>query len=126
MKKWNLLAGLVIFTLCIGIAQAEEQAKTLYNDVCPISGEAVNQDNSSDYQVEFCCKNCKGKFDKDPSKYLEKAAEAEEGTCIFNGRPAKTSSTLTVGFCCGGCKSKFDKEPNKFITKVTPSEKDTE
>lgn len=126
MKKWNLLAGLVILTLCIGITQADEETKTLYNDKCPISGADVNADQNSDYKVEFCCKNCKGKFDKDPSKYLEKAAEAEAGTCIFNGRPAKTSSTLTVGFCCGGCKGKFDKEPNKFITKVTPAGKETE
>jgi len=126
MKKWNLLAGLVLLTLCLGISQADEEAKTLFNDKCPISGKEVNAEKTSDYKVEFCCKNCKGKFDKEPAKYLEKAAEAEAGTCIFNGKPAKTSSTLTVGFCCGNCKAKFDEEPNKYIGKVTAAEKKDE
>ena len=126
MKKWNLLAGLVLLTLCIGITQADEETKTLFNDKCPISGADINAEKHSDYKVEFCCKNYKAKFDKEPAKYLAKAAEAEPGTCIFNGRDAKTNSTLTIGFCCGGCKGKFDKEPNKFITKVKPAEKETE
>lgn len=123
MKKWNLLAVLFIFTLSIGLAQAEDTAKVLFNDKCPISGQAVDDAKTSDYKVEFCCNNCKAKFDKNPAKHLDKAAEAEAGTCIFNGRPAKTNSTLTVGFCCGNCKGKFDKEPNKYIGKVTPAEK---
>ena len=124
MKKWNLLVGLAVLTLCLGIAQAEDTEKTLFNDKCPISGAAVKASSNSDYKVEFCCNNCKGKFDKNPAKHLAKAAEAEPGTCIFNGRPAKTSSTLTVGFCCNGCKAKFDEEPNKFIAKVKPAEKE--
>lgn len=123
MKKWNLMAGLFVLTLSLGLAQAEDTAKVLFNDVCPISGQAVDDAKTSDYKAEFCCKNCKAKFDKEPAKYFDKAATAEPGTCIFNGKTAKTSSTLTVGFCCGNCKAKFDKEPNKFITKVKPAEK---
>jgi len=125
MKKWNLLAGLVVVTACLGIAQAadEDTKKTLFNDKCPISGRAVDEAKTSDYKVEFCCNNCKGKFEKDPGKHLAKAADAEDGTCIFTGAEAKTSSTLTVGFCCGGCKGKFDENPDKFIAKVKPAEK---
>lgn len=123
MKKWTTLASLFVLTLSLGLAQASDETKTLFNDKCPISGQDVNVEKTSDYKAEFCCNNCKGKFDKEPAKYFDKAAAAEPGTCIFNGRPAKTSSTLTIGFCCGNCKGKFDKEPNKFITKVTPAEK---
>lgn len=126
MKKWNALAGLFVLTLCLGLAQASEETKTLFNDKCPISDRAVDATKISDYKVEFCCEKCKAKFDKDPAKFLAKAAEAEPGTCIFNGKPAKTSSTLTIGFCCNGCKTKFDAEPNKFITKVKPVSKDDE
>jgi YHS domain-containing protein len=121
MKKWTLLAMALVFTLSLGLAQADEAKKTLFNDKCPISGADVNPEKTSDYKVEFCCKNCKAKFDKNPAKHLEKAAEGEEGKCIFNGRPAKTSSTLTIGFCCGNCKGKFDEDPDKFITKAKPA-----
>ena len=126
MKKWTTLAALVMLTLAIGFADAAEKEKTLFNDKCPISGRDVDTSKTSDYKVEFCCKKCKAKFDKDPAKYLEKASKGEAGTCIFNGKPAKTSSTLTIGFCCGGCKGKFDKDPNKYITKVKPIKKTEE
>jgi len=125
MKKWNHIAALAVLTLFIGFAQADEKApeKTLFNDKCPLSGQAVDATKTSDYKVEFCCNNCKGKFEKDPAKHLPKAADAEPGTCIFNGREAKVSTTLTVGFCCGGCKSKFDEAPKDYIAKVKPAEK---
>jgi YHS domain-containing protein len=122
MKKWTLLALLFVFTMTLGLSHADDAKQALFNDKCPISGADVNPEKSSDYKVEFCCKNCKAKFDKNPSKHLEKAAAGEPGKCIFNGRDAKTSSTLSIGFCCGGCKGKFDKDPNKFITKVKPVE----
>jgi len=118
MKKWNLLAGMLMLTLCLGITQAEETEKTLFNDKCPISGQDVNKDKTSDYKVEFCCNGCKGKFEKNPAKHLPKAAEAEEGTCILTGRPAKVSTSMTVGFCCGNCKGKFDADPSKFASKL--------
>jgi len=126
MKKWNLLAGLVVLTLCLGITQAADEEKTLFNDKCPMSGQGVTPEKTSDYKVEFCCNNCKGKFEKDPAKYLPKAADAEEGTCIITGNPAKVSTTLTVGFCCGNCKGKFDEDPDKYIAKVKPAEEETE
>ena len=126
MKTWTAFAGLVVLTLCLGLAQAEEDTKALINDKCPISGRDVDDTKTSDYKVEFCCKDCKAKFDDSPGLYLEKAAAAEAGTCIFNGKPAKTSSTLTVGFCCNNCKGKFDKDPKKYIGKVVPAVKTEE
>ena len=112
---------MVILTLFIGLAQAEDAAKVLFNDKCPISDQPVNQAKTSDYTVEFCCKNCKAKFDDAPGTYMQEVAKGEPGKCIFNGKPAKTSSTLTIGFCCGNCKGKFDKEPKKYIGKVKPT-----
>lgn len=126
MKKWNLFAGMIVLTLFLGLAQADDTAKVLFNDKCPISGQAVNAEKTSDYKVEFCCKNCKAKFDKDPGTHMEAVAKGEPGKCIFNGKDAATSSTLTVGFCCGNCKGKFDKEPKKFIGKVKPIAKTEE
>jgi YHS domain-containing protein len=126
MKKWTILAAAFVFTLSLSLVQAEEDKKTVFNDVCPVAGQAVNESKTSDYKVEFCCNNCKAKFEKDPAKHLAKATDAEPGTCIFNGRPAKTSTTLTVGFCCGGCKGKFDKDPSKYIAKVKPATVESE
>ncbi|MFN3166306.1 MAG: hypothetical protein ACE37H_04495 [Phycisphaeraceae bacterium] len=126
MKRWTLLALAFVFTLSLGLAQADEVKKTLFNDKCPISGADVNPEKTSDYKVEFCCKNCKAKFDDAPGKFLDKAAEGEEGKCIFNGRPAKTSSTLTIGFCCDRCKGKFDEDPKAHLTKVKPAVKTEE
>ncbi len=126
MKNWTLMAGLFVLTLCLGLAQADETVKSLFNDKCPMSGAAVDPTKTSDYKVEFCCKNCKAKFDKDPAAHLAKAAEGEAGKCIYNGKEATTSSTLTIGFCCDNCKGKFDKEPKAHLTKVKPAAKAAE
>jgi hypothetical protein len=42
------------------------------NEKCPASGKAVAADASSSVAVAFCCGECKGKFDKEPGKYLGK------------------------------------------------------
>lgn len=127
MKKLITIACLFALTAFIGFAQAadKEEAPALFNDKCPVSGKDVNESKTSAYKVEFCCNNCKGKFDKNPAKFIAKAAKGEEGKCIFSGKEAKASSTLTVGFCCGGCKGKFDKDPGKFIAKVKPVAKES-
>ena len=127
MKKWNLIAGLVLLTAFMSIAQADDAADTpLFNDKCPITGRDVNAAQTSEYKVEFCCKRCKAKFDKEPEKYMDKVAAGEEGKCIFNGREAKTSTTLNIGFCCAGCKAKFDEDPSAIIGKVKPAAKEEE
>ena len=77
----------------------------------------------STVKVEFCCNNCKGKFDKAPGKFIAKAAKGEEGKCIFSGEDAGASSNVKVAFCCGNCQGKFDKNPKQFLAKVKPAKK---
>ncbi len=116
-KMWmSLLALTVVATISV-IGIAEEKSKAV-NDKCPFTGKAVNPDATMDVKVEFCCNNCKGKFDKDPAKYLDKVAKGEEGKCIMNGKDATKSSTLTVGFCCNDCKGKAEKDPKAAVAKL--------
>lgn len=52
-----------------------EQATKPVNDKCPVSGAAVKPGFVSTFEgktVGFCCNNCKGKFDADPSKFAAK------------------------------------------------------
>jgi len=91
---------------------------------CPISGGAVSQDASADYQggkVYFCCNGCAGKFAKAPDKYATKAnyqlvasGQFVQKGCPFSGGAVNPSTLLTldgvsVGFCCNGCKGKVTK-----------------
>jgi YHS domain-containing protein len=45
------------------------------SDKCIFSGKAVDKAQSSEFKVAVttCCENCKGKFESDPDKYIEKA-----------------------------------------------------
>ena len=120
-----------LFTLAVAVflfsgtaTGDDKKAKEPCNKKCPISGAAVDDSKFSVVKVEFCCKNCKAKFDKAPGKFLTKVAKGEKGKCIMNGNPAAESSELVVGFCCGNCKAKFDKEPKKFVEKVKVAKKD--
>ena len=45
------------------------------NDKCPVSNKALDKEMTSVFEgrlVGFCCKNCKGKFDKDSSSFRSK------------------------------------------------------
>ncbi|MDH3584745.1 MAG: hypothetical protein OER86_11070 [Phycisphaerae bacterium] len=47
----------------------------LFNDRCPISGKPVDPSKSFAFQgktIGFCCDNCKGKFVKEPKKFIAK------------------------------------------------------
>jgi len=50
----------------------------LPNQICPVSAERIkNQKHYSMYEgkkIFFCCKKCKSKFDRKPSRYLKKLA----------------------------------------------------
>jgi YHS domain-containing protein len=111
------------------------------NKKCPVSGKDVNKEKTSDYEgqtIGFCCDDCKGKFDKEPAKYIgkvkefkKKKAEVEEirfddpinkkcpitGKDIVAGRTAEYEKQ-TIGFCCKDCVDKFEADPKKFIKKV--------
>jgi len=46
-----------------------------FNAKCPVSGKDLDKTKKSVYEgqtVSFCCNNCKGKFDKDPSAFRAK------------------------------------------------------
>lgn len=118
MKKMfaGLLAVAVLASLSV-MGIAEEKSKPI-NEKCPFSGKAVNPDATIDVKVEFCCNNCKKKYDAEPTKFLDKVAKAEAGKCIMNGKDASKSSTLTVGFCCNDCKGKAEKDPKAAVAKL--------
>ena len=97
---------------------AEEKSKTV-NSMCPLQpSKEVNASKTSTFTVEFCCDNCKGKFDKDPAKFAKDLSKAEKGKCLLTGNAATKKTDLEVGFCCGSCKGKFDKDPTNYISKV--------
>lgn len=48
------------------------------NKKCPVSGKDVDPKQTSTYKdqvIGFCCGDCKGKFDKEPEKYIGKVKE---------------------------------------------------
>jgi len=116
------IAGLIGLAAFNAGAEETEDAPKPINATCPLSGKDVDTAETSVYKVEFCCNNCKGKFEKDPGKYMADIAEAEDGACIISGRKAKVSTDMVVAFCCGNCKGKFDKDPKKYVGKVAVAE----
>ncbi len=44
------------------------------NSKCDISGKDINKEKTAkaSLTVAFCCEKCKGNFDKDPKKYIDK------------------------------------------------------
>jgi len=111
------------------------------NKKCPVSGKDVNKEKTSEYEgqlIGFCCDDCKGKFDKEPAKYIgkvkefkKKKAEVEEirfddpinkkcpitGKDIVAGRTSEYKKQ-TIGFCCKDCVDKFEGDPEKYVKKV--------
>ena len=127
MKR--ILTAICIAALSMGLSTttfaekaAKKESKPI-NSACPISGKAVDGGATLDVPVGFCCGNCKGKFTKNPGKYLAKAAAAEKGACPMSGRAVKESATanVTVGFCCNNCKGKFKKDAQANLSKVKPA-----
>lgn len=69
----NMKALLAVFAITMamgGLAFAEAG-----NKECPVSGKPVKAGVTTKHEgkdVGFCCNNCKGKFEKEPAKYLGK------------------------------------------------------
>jgi YHS domain-containing protein len=94
------------------------------NDKCPLKGDAVSADKTSDVTVKLCSAACKEKFDKDPGSFLSKIDKVPNTKCPVDGKaPKDVEGTLTVGFCCGNCKGTFDADPSKYISKVKLAKK---
>ena len=120
------LSYLIVAVLGLGLgfsALAKEGGKKPINDKCPISGKDVDNSKTSSVKIYFCCGKCLGKFNKEPGKYLAKAAAAEDGKCPMSGKATKETkcAEVVVGFCCGKCKGKFDEAPKKHLGKVVPA-----
>jgi len=124
MKKAWIAVVAVIVVSSIGLAAATVRKADALNDKCPISGKAIDKSKTSEVKVAFCCNNCKGKFDKDPSACLGKVDKLPNEKCPVSGKAlGDASSTVTVAFCCGDCKEKFDKKPTEYLGKVKAAEK---
>jgi len=107
------------------------EGKAAVNKLCPVSNKPVAAGAISSFRGEvigFCCKNCKAKFDKDPSKFVSKLAVfkapvAANKKCPVSGRGVVAGQTSSyqgkvIGFCCKNCKAKFDKKPADFLAKL--------
>lgn len=114
MKIVSLIASVLMLTLSQGFAEDPVNKK------CPVKGKEVDGSTAAKVEVGFCCKNCKGKFDKDPASFLAKVAKAADGKCPISGKDVDedVSSTISVAVCCKGCKGKVEKEPKKYLEKV--------
>ena len=108
---------------------------------CPASGEALlggDMGAPIDYVynnrlVRFCCKDCVGKFLKDPAPTLAKLDEAvikqqsahyPIKTCMISGDALggdmgepidRVYNNHLVRFCCKDCIKEFEKAPAKFL-----------
>ncbi len=117
MKIWTAALVCAMAFAFAGVASAEP-----INDKCPIKGKAVDGSKVVSFSVEFCCNNCKGKFDKNPKAYLGKVAQAKDGQCPMSGKKAAgKTSTIEIAVCCNSCKGKVEKNPKSFIGKLAKS-----
>ncbi len=87
MKSLITVLALQVLGLAV---YAAEPAETSYPiTTCVVSGEKLGEMGKPyvfDYkgqEVRLCCDHCKGKFEKDPDKYLEKLGQT--------GNPAKNN-----------------------------------
>jgi len=115
-------AAALVAVIGLGVSFAADSKPI--NSVCPVKGKAANGSKTVSYTVNFCCNNCKGKFDKQPTAFLGKVAKAPKGKCPMSGKAAgDASTTLTIAVCCGGCKGKFEKNPQAYLGKIKPEKK---
>ena len=114
---------------------------------CPVSGEKLGESGEPvDYVqgtrlVRFCCKNCVGKFEQDPAKYMAAVDEAwiaaQKATyplkeCPVSGEELGKMGepvdylygTRLVRFCCKNCIKTFKKDPSKFLAKIDAAKSD--
>ena len=92
---------------------------------CPVSRETVDQAvfvESNGQQVYFCCKDCVGKYQRNPDKYRSALANSYtyQTKCpVMDEEIDPKVLTTTAGgqniyFCCKGCDKKFVKNPSKY------------
>jgi YHS domain-containing protein len=87
MKTNNILRSLLltlpIITATLPVA-AVDAPKPDKLTTCPVSGEKLGEMGKphvfvyKGQEVQLCCKDCKGKFDKDPAPYIRKIEAASK------------------------------------------------
>lgn len=117
MKRLPVIASL--FGLVVGFSAIAEEVKLDGAKCVVAAAKAVNPEKSADYKgakVYFCCGNCLGKFNSDPSKFAAQAnrqlvqtAQAKQKACPLSGGPVKVKADDNVGFCCNNCLGKYNK-----------------
>ncbi|MBA4251096.1 MAG: hypothetical protein C0425_06515 [Chlorobiaceae bacterium] len=77
MRKYLfiILAGILLFGFSNNTTAHEGHKKdTVFNTVCPVTGEELKGKHFIKYKevtYQLCCKRCMRKFDKDPEKYIK-------------------------------------------------------
>jgi YHS domain-containing protein len=147
------VSGLAVFLAALvvgGLALAAEQETgapqsawldTYPLDTCIVTGAKLGSMGDPviyHYQgreIQFCCKGCVGRFESDPTAYLDKMdkaiIEAELPdyplqTCVVSGDTLGTMGNTVdrvcdnhlVRLCCAGCAVEFNKDPEKYMAKV--------
>ena len=80
MKK--LILSLLTLASVVAISGAVETAKPHPLKTCVVSGEDLGSmgkpyvHTHEGREIQFCCKSCLPKFQKDPAKYVKKFDEA--------------------------------------------------
>ncbi len=96
---------------------------------CPISGKPVDQKvavESDGRKVYFCCKDCVGKYRRDPSKYRTALANSYtyQTKCPVMDEEIDPKAFATsadgrkIYFCCKGCDKKLFANPAKYAPKL--------
>lgn len=107
------------------IAKIAEVKAVHVNTQCPVSGEDVDAEITTDYhgaKVALCCNKCLKNFDAE--KHGSKVVMDNPGNdkCVFSGKAldeeAHAVVSVKVGLCCGKCEKKFTEAPDKVIAKV--------
>ena len=115
---FSIFVAVVAAFSFVGSVVAEDAAPI--NEVCPVKGKDADGSKVVEYTASFCCGKCVSKFEKEPAKYAEKLAEAEEGKCAFSGKDIDpdATSTVAIAVCCGGCKKKVTEDPVKYLGEI--------
>ena len=90
-------------------AFAAKKAPVPVNEKCPVSGKAINAEQT--IGIGVCCGNCAKKLAKDVKGTLAKVKSRSKYTdtvnsaCPISGKRIKR--VVTVAFCCSKCKGKY-------------------
>lgn len=130
MKTVQFLLSLGLsIAMGTAVAQAEEAPKPV-NSKCPISGKAIDAEQTSTYTkvVGFCCEKCLAKYNENPAAHLAKIAEMPaakivNSKCPVSGKAIDAEQTAMlhgakVGLCCEKCVAKFKEDPAAHAAKV--------